>query len=197
MTTTTRVPATEVNGVYGAIVKTMSRRTLGKVPDGLGVLWHNRQILNFGFGLGRKSTKWHACDDQLKTFASMAVAATVGCGFCLDLGYFDAHHKGLDMNKARQVPRWRESDLFTPLERDVLAYAEAATATPPTVTDELSDRLLDALGPAALVELSAVIGLENLYARQNTALGIKSAQFADACGLPPLAQPTRRVASQA
>ena len=36
------------------------------------------------------------------------------------------------------MPRWRESDVFTPLERDVMEYAEAMTQTPPTVTDELS-----------------------------------------------------------
>jgi len=45
---------------------------------------------------------------------------------------------------------WRESDVFTPLERDVLKYAEAMTHTPPTVTDELSARLLAALGAPAL-----------------------------------------------
>lgn len=48
------------------------------------------------------------------------------------------------------MPRRRESDVFTPLERDVLEYAEAMTDTPPTVTDELSAGLLDRLGPAAL-----------------------------------------------
>lgn len=196
MTTSTRVPPAEVDGVYGALVKLMSRRTFGKVPDGLGVLWHHRQVLNFSFGLGRRSARWHACDEQLKTFASMAVAASIGCGFCLDLGYFAAHSKGLDVDKAREVPRWRESDVFTPLERDVLAYAEAVTATPPTVTDELSARLLDALGASGLVELTASIALENLYSRLNNPLGITSAQFADSCGLPPLAQPSR-VASQA
>jgi len=52
---------------------------------------------------------------------------------------------------------WRESDVFTPLERDVLKYAEAMTHTPPTVTDELSARLLAALGAPALVELTAYI----------------------------------------
>ena len=74
----------------------------------------------------------------------MAVASLVGCSFCLDLGYFQAHNEGLDVTKAREVPRWRESDVFTPLERDVLEYAEAMTQTPPTVTDELSARLLEA-----------------------------------------------------
>ena len=49
-----------------------------------------------------------------------------------------AHNEGLDEAKAREVPRWRESDVFTPLERDVMEYAEAMSQTPPTVTDELS-----------------------------------------------------------
>lgn len=196
MTTSTRVPPAEIDGLYGALVTRMSRRTFGKVPDGLGVLWHHRKVLNFSFVLGRKAAKWHECDEQLKTFASMAAAASIGCGFCLDLGYFAAHTKGLDLDKAREVPRWRESDVFTPLERDVLEYAEAVTATPPTVTDELSARLLDALGAAGLVELTATIALENLYSRTNNPLGITSAEFADSCGLPPLAQASR-VASRA
>ena len=95
----------------------------------------------------------------------MAVASLVGCTFCLDLGYFQAHNEGLDEAKAREVPRWRESDVFTPLERDVMEYAEAMSQTPPTVTDELSAGLLEQLGAPALVELTAFIALANLYAR--------------------------------
>jgi AhpD family alkylhydroperoxidase len=120
----------------------------------------------------------------------MAVAALIGCSFCLDLGYFQAHNQGLDEAKAREVPRWRESDVFTPLERDVLEYAEAMSQTPPTVTDELSARLLAQLGPAALLELTAFISLANLYARTNVALGIEAQGLAAACGLAPLAQPS-------
>jgi alkylhydroperoxidase family enzyme len=62
----------------------------------------------------------------------------VGCSACLDLGYLQAHNEKLDLEKAREVPRWRESKVFTALERDVLEYAEAVTQTPPAVTDELS-----------------------------------------------------------
>ena len=39
--------------------------------------------------------------------------------------------------KMRDVPRWRDSDVYTDLERQVMAYAEAVTATPPAVTDEM------------------------------------------------------------
>ena len=89
----------------------------------------------------------------------MATAASVGCSFCLDLNYFMAHNDGLDEAKAREVPRWRESDVFTPLERRVMEYAEAMSQTPPAVTDELSAALLDELGPAALLELTAKVAL--------------------------------------
>ena len=185
----TRIPKAELTGVYGAIVKRMSRRMLGDVAEPVEVVWHNRKVLNFSFSLGRKAQKWDQCDENLKSFAHMAAVSLVGCSFCLDLGYFMAHNNGLDEAKAREVPRWRESDVFTPLERDVMEYAEAMSQSPPMVTDELSARLLDQLGAAALVELTAYIGLANMYARTNIALGIKSQGLSAACNLKPLALP--------
>ena len=187
MASNTRIPKAELTGIRGALVKQMSRRMLGDVAEPVAVVWHNRKVLNFSFALGRRAQKWDRCDENLKSFAHMAVASLVGCSFCLDLGYFQAHNDGLDEDRAREVPRWRESDVFTPLERDVMEYAEAMTQTPPTVTDELSARLLEALGPAALVELTASIALANLATRTNTAFGIESQEFSAACDLKPLA----------
>jgi alkylhydroperoxidase family enzyme len=193
----TRIPKAELTGVYGWLVKRMSRKMLGEVAEPTEVMWHNRKVLNTGFAVGRKARKWDQCDESLKSFASMAAHSLVGCSFCLDLGYFMAHNEGLDEAKARQVPFWRESDAFTPLERDVMEYAEAISQTPPTVTDELSARLLEALGPAALVELTAVTALANFYSRSNVALGIEAQGLAAACGLAPLAEPSGGVASHA
>ena len=196
MTGSTRVPPAEISGVRGALVKRFTRRMLGEVPEPLGVMWHNRPVLDASLGLSRRARKWNACDQDLKSYAHMAAVALVGCSFCLDLGYFRAGHEGLDVRKAREVPRWRESDVFTPLERDVLAYAEAMSQTPPTVTDDLSARLLERLGAPALVELTWWVALANTVARANVALGIKAQGFAAACGLAPLAQPSG-LASQA
>ena len=189
-----RVPKAELTGIYGAMVKRMSHKILGDVAEPVEVAWHNRKVLRTSFSVSWQAQRWDQCDENLKSFAHMAVATLVGCRFCLDLGYFQMHNEGLDVTKAREVPRWRESDLFTPLERDVLEYAEAMTQTPPTVTDELSARLLSALGPAALVELAAFIALANLMTRFNTAMGIESQEFSATCGLEPLAAPsvTRR-----
>ncbi len=183
-----RIPRAEIAGIKGAIVKRLTKRMLGQVPEPLGVYWHNRPVLDTYLALGRTAGKWRACAQDLKSFAHMAVASMVGCSWCLDLGYFKAHDEHLDLEKAREVPRWRESDAFTPLERDVLEYAEATTHTPPTVTDEMSGRLLAALGAPALVELTAFIALANQYTRGNTALGIEAQGFAAACGLPPMAE---------
>jgi AhpD family alkylhydroperoxidase len=187
MASSTRIPATEVTGIYGSLVKTMSRAILGQVPDAIGVMWHHPAVLKDMMGFGRKVDSWHRLDRNLASFATMAAAATIGCGACLDLHYFMSHDRGLDEAKARQVPRWRESTVFTPLERKVMEYAEAMCRTPLTVTDELSAALLDALGAPALLELTARIGAMNLAARSNVALGIRSQEFAASCGLPPLA----------
>lgn len=188
MTSDTRIPPAEVTGAYGAIVKFAARKMTGKVPDSLGVLWHHQAVMKDAMGIGRKIEKWHELDRTLAAYAAMASAATVGCSFCLDLNYFMAHNHGLDEAKVREVPRWREATAFTPLERRVMEYAEAASQTPPAVTDELSDALLAEIGPAALVELAARVAFMNMSARMNIALGIHSEEFAAACGLPPLAK---------
>ncbi|GAA4992875.1 carboxymuconolactone decarboxylase family protein [Actinopolymorpha pittospori] len=171
---------------------------LGTVPENVEVLWHSPQVTQDNLEFGAKVGAWDAADESLKSFAHMAVAAQVGCSWCLDVGYFQAQNQNLDLTKASQVPRWRESEVFTPLERDVLEYAEAMTNTPPTVTDELYAGLLDRLGPAAMVELTALIAYVNLATRANVANGVRSQGFSDACEIPLAARPeTTGVASTA
>lgn len=198
MNDSTRVPPAEITGIFGGLVKIATRRMLGEVPESVGVLWHSPAVFKDLMSIGRKAEKWDGLDQNLATFAHMAAAAEVGCSFCLDLHYFLSHDNGLDEAKAREVPRWRESTVFSPLERNVMEYAEAMSQTPPAVTDELSDSLLEALGPQALVELSAKVGLMNATARMNRALGITSQEFSASCGLPPLAaRPAADVVSTA
>lgn len=195
MARTPRIPRTEITGLKGYVLKRFSRRMLGEVPESLGVMWHNRQVLSSTMAFGRKAEKWNQLDPNLKSFAHMAAASVVGCSFCLDFGYFQAHNNGLDEARASEVPQWRESPVFTPLERDVMEYAEAMSETPPRVTDGLSARLLEQLGAPAMLELTAWIGLANMTARANTALGIESQGFSRVCRVP-LTQPSGRYATE-
>jgi alkylhydroperoxidase family enzyme len=87
--------------------------------------------------------------------------------------------------KLRDVPRWRDSDVYTDLERAVMDYAEAMTATPPEVTDEQVERLRLDLTDAQLVELTAMASLENYRSRINAALGLTSQGFKEYCELRP------------
>ena len=132
---TTRIQPKPITGAYGTVVKAISRKMFGQVPESLGVMWHHVPALKAGMRFGQQLQKWDACDEGLKSFAHMAVASLVGCTWCLDFNYFMAKNRGLDVERAREIPRWRESDVFTPLEREVLEYAEAMSQTPPTVTD--------------------------------------------------------------
>ncbi|WP_030675023.1 carboxymuconolactone decarboxylase family protein [Streptomyces sp. NRRL B-1347] len=162
---------------------------LGAVPENVEVIWHSPQVAQDNLEFGDKVGAWDAADASLKSFAHMAVAAQVGCSWCLDVGYFHARNADLDLVKASQVPRWRESDVFTPLERDVMEYAEAMTSTPLTVTDELYAGLLDRLGAAAMVELTAFIAFINLATRANVANGVESQGFSSACEIPLATRP--------
>lgn len=193
--TTTRVPRKQLDGLFGTLIKIAMRKKVGSVPEGAEVLWNHPAAFKDSMRFGARVEKWDRLDQSLATLASMAAAAEIGCSFCLDLHYFMAHDKGLDEVKAREVPRWRASEAFTPVERRVMEYAVAMCQTSPAVTDEMSAALLTDLGSSGLVELTSRVGMMNFTARSNVALGIRSAEFAEACGLQPLSAPTRGVGS--
>jgi AhpD family alkylhydroperoxidase len=182
-----RIPPATLDGLYGAVMTHVARRMWGKVPDNAYVLWHHLPVTKAVFGFEQKVARWKALDPHLKAYAEMASAGVIGCSWCLDFGYFLAHTKGLDESKVREVPRWRESDVFSDLEREVMAYAEAMTVTPPEVTDDMVASLDRQLGHAAVVELTMIVAVENERSRFNSAMGLASQGFSDVCDLPLVA----------
>jgi len=195
MASTFRVPKAEITGAYGKVMTTYARRTFGEIPDNLYVLWHSRKALKAVFKLEQAFAKCDALDPHLKMYAQIASAGTIGCSWCLDFGYYLAHTEGLDVAKVREVPRWRESDVFSDTECAVLEYAEAMSSTPLTVTDEMVANLDRLLGHAAVVELTMMIAIENERSRFNSAMGLESQGYSDVCELP-LAQPSTQPSTQ-
>jgi alkylhydroperoxidase family enzyme len=84
---------------------------------------------------------------------------------------------GASDEKIRQVPAWRDSALFTPLERDALEYAEKMTVTGEKVTDELWARLRSHFTESQMVELTAAVALENFRSKFNVPLGVEAQGF--------------------
>ena len=184
MPSTFRIPKAPITGLYGRFLTAYARRTYGQVPDGAYVYFHHKPLLKAVLSFEGKVAKWRELDPTLKSYAQLASAGVIGCSWCLDFGYFLAHNDGLDLAKVREVPRWRESDVFTPLEREVLAYAEAMSTTPMTVTDEMTASLIAQLGTPAVVELTEMVAIENMRSRFNSAAGLQSQGYSDVCELP-------------
>jgi len=178
-----RVPLREGTGPLDRIVQWYSRRTYGDVLDNALALLHHKRVLWSVLRFEQGVARWNRLDPDLKTLAQLAAASRIGCSWCMDFGWFAAHSQGLDTRKLGEVPRWRDSDVFTDAERRVLEYAEAVTATPPEVTDDMARELRGDLGDDGFVELTMMVAVENERSRFNTALGLTSQGFKDRCEL--------------
>ncbi|MEU4362320.1 carboxymuconolactone decarboxylase family protein [Promicromonospora sp. NPDC023987] len=180
----TRITAALPRTLTNRAMAMYSRWKYGAVLDPLVAAGHHggvtRTYMLTELGVGG----WKALDPDLKSLAVMASAVSIGCTWCVDFGYWEAQHGHLDPAKLHDVPAWRSSTRFTDLERDVLAFAEAETATPPSIDDDLAARLIDALGPKAFTELVAIVAVENLRSRSNAAMGLSAQGFSDRCEVP-------------
>jgi AhpD family alkylhydroperoxidase len=130
-------------------------------------------------------------DMRLKALAELKAAALVNCEFCLDIGSSIARVAGVTDAQLAALPRYRESDLFDADEKLVLELAEAITATPALVADDLRKRLVERFSPAAFTELCAAIAWENNRGRLNQALGVRPEGFSkgEACAVPERLSP--------
>jgi AhpD family alkylhydroperoxidase len=178
--------------VLNRLVGWYSRRRYGVVADPALAMGHHPRVLITDARFEMAIEKWRRLDPTLKALAEMASSVTIGCSWCIDFGYWISTNRGVDPVKLQDVPRWRDSDVYTDLERQVLAYAEAATATPPAVTDEMVADLRRQLDDAALVELTMMIAVENERSRFNSALGLTSQGFTDRCEVP---EPPARISA--
>jgi len=162
-----------------------SRRRFGRDVEPAAVCAHHSGVL-VAVGLLETAVEkgWHKLDAHLAMLAIQAVSGAVGCSWCIDYGYYELQHHGVDPAKVRDVPRWRDSDVFDAKERAVLEYAEAVSATPANPSEELMDRLNGYFSDAEIVELAAWVALENYRSRFNAGLGLHSQGFSDQCQVP-------------
>jgi AhpD family alkylhydroperoxidase len=165
----------------------IAKRRFGEVPEPFTVTAHHRRLLIAGAVhetmVERASKTLPASVRELAVFWT---ARTVGCSWCVDFGSMLQRLDGLDTQRLREIDDYATSPLFTDDERAAIAYADAMTTDPHTVTDEQVADLRARFGDAGVIELSYQIGLENMRARMNSALGITEQGFSsgDACRIP-------------
>ena len=79
--------------------------------------------------------------------------------------------------KLGEVLAWRDSKLFSPVERAALEYAERITTTGQKVDDALFAELKKHFTEGQIVELTAAIAMENFRSKFNPPLGIEAQGF--------------------
>jgi AhpD family alkylhydroperoxidase len=166
----------------------LARRQYGQVPEPVTIQAHHpgilRNVLVFELGNQRVLRR---LDPALRDLVLHRVSTEIGCSWCVDFGAMLSQRSGLSIERHQELGRYETSSAFSPVEKLAIAYADAATAQPMTVTDELVAELRQHLDDAQLVELTYVIALENQRSRFNHALGLTAQGFTSgvACAVPP------------
>ncbi|MET7650258.1 carboxymuconolactone decarboxylase family protein [Streptomyces sp. NPDC005486] len=86
---------------------------------------------------------------------NLRVSQLNGCAFCLDVHTRAAVRAGEDTRRLGVLAAWRDTDLFSPLERAALALAEATTVPSAAAAQEAA--YADALEVLTEDQISAVI----------------------------------------
>ena len=165
----------------------IARKRLGEVPEPFAVLANHPKLFMAAARhelAAEKATK--VMPSALIQIAVYRAAWTIGCSWCVDFGSMLMRLDKLDIDRLKEIGTYETSDRFTAEDRLVIAYSDAMTATPQTVTDEQVAELRARFGDAGVVELTYQIGLENERARMYHALGITDQGFGsgDSCRVP-------------
>ncbi|MDQ6190960.1 carboxymuconolactone decarboxylase family protein [Klebsiella pneumoniae] len=110
-------------------------------------------------------------DPVLRSLVSARIAQLCHCEFCIDITSMTLAARA-EPGQAAGGRRLAQQYAVQRKERLALAYAEAATQTPPAVDDALRSAMAAHFDARALTELTALIGLQNLSARFNAAMAI-------------------------
>jgi AhpD family alkylhydroperoxidase len=161
-----------------------SRRRYGTVLGPLAPLSHHPELLRGSAAMEWALQRSGEVDWKLKDLAATRAGSMVGCEFCVDFGNALLQREGLPPDQIAELPRWRESQAFSSLEKLVLEYAEVLTRTPVEVSDDLYARLRKHFSEAQLVELTAAIAFENHRSRMYRPFGVGSQGFAGMAEVP-------------
>jgi alkylhydroperoxidase family enzyme len=182
-------------GLIARLGTRYSKHRFGQMVEPTAAAAHHAGVL---VAMGSLETTvqygWKKLHPTLRWLAVEATALRIGCSWCVDYGYYEGMHTGVDPAKVRAVGNWRTSDLFDERERAVLEYAEVASGSPAEVSEELAARIGAYFSDAEFVELAAWVALENFRSRFNAGLGLRSQGFSNNCDIPVHADTTDAVA---
>ncbi len=138
-----------------------------------------RGFVDFFAAVDRRSSP---IEPALRSLIMVRVSQINACAYCVDINGWTLQKRGVTMEKLSALPDYGTSLLFSPKERVALDYASAMTFTTPGVEDELFARLRLYFTDDEIVELTALVALQNASSKFNAALAIPAQGF---CTVPP------------
>ncbi|PRI16081.1 carboxymuconolactone decarboxylase family protein [Mycobacterium shigaense] len=174
-------------GLLTRVMYRLAKRRYGQVPEPFAVAAHHRGLLIAGAlheTMAERASR--TLPVSVRELAVYWTARSIGCSWCVDFGCMLQRLDGLDIQRLADIDNYSASTAFSDDERAAIAYADAMTTDPHTVTDQQIADLKARFGEAGVIELTYQIGLENMRARMNSALGITEQGFnsGDACRIP-------------
>jgi alkylhydroperoxidase family enzyme len=174
-------------GLLTRVMYQVAKRRFGVVPEPFAVATHHPRLMTAGAvheTMVERASR--TLPVSVRELAVLWTARRIGCSWCVDFGSMLQRLDGLDIQRLKDIDDYATATAFTDDERAAIAYADAITTDPHTVTDAQVADLKARFGDAGVIELTYQIGLENMRARMNSALGITEQGFnsGDACRIP-------------
>lgn len=158
------------------------RRKYGQVLQA-ALLWARSPKLFLGVAIlyGMIDRRTSPIDPPLRSLVTVRVSQINDCPFCVDINSATLLKRGVSAEKVEELHVWRESLLYDDCERTVLEYTEAMTRSDQRVDDAMVERLHTYFNEDGIIELTGLIGFQNMSSKFNSALAIPSQGF---CRLP-------------
>ncbi len=156
----------------------MSRRTLGKVPSVLKVVYNRAPALARAGYANTRARETLTLDAELVQLVMTQSSMLNGCRFCLDLHEAEAIMLRLGPERFRALSEFRNSDLFDDRERAALAYTEEVTRSHAASDATFAD-LRKHFSERQIVELTWLNALTNFYNLIAGPLGLEGDGLSD------------------
>lgn len=121
-------------------------------------------------------------EPALRTLVTVRVSQINWCPFCVDINSATALKRGISDEKLAALAEYANSDLYSEKEKVSLDYAEAVTYSNSQPNGEHIEALRKHFTDDAIIELTGLIGFQNMSSKFNAALGVKPQGF---CSIAP------------
>ena len=106
------------------------------MPEPFAVVAHHPRLLVASAVHETRWTRLRRLPASVRELAVFWTARTIGCSWCVDFGSMLIRLDGLDVERLKDIDDYATSPRYTDDERAAIAYADAMTTDPHTVTDE-------------------------------------------------------------